>query len=462
MKQRKLRKLLLTLFLVAALICGTWLVLQPTKLFKRAFGVKADLVIDAGSSYSLGGNVWQNLAQGGEEKTRMLASVIDKIKVLQPEYIRIDHIFDGYDIVSRDGSGSLVFNFSLLDQTLTDITAVGAKPFISLSYMPPVISKGDINDLPKAWSDWELSVQKLVEHISGKGGLGIGGVYYEVWNEPDLFGKFKTSGEKNYLDLYQHTAIAVGRSQNTLPFKIGGPATTALYKAWFDNLLKFTSENNLRLDFYSWHRYSKDLEDFENDYLQAATWLSDYPQYSNLELIISEAGPNSENDKAYDNAFGAIHTLAVNTLMENKITRLFTFEIKDGPGPEQYWERWGILTHEKFGEPQAKPRYHALAFLNRMQGKKINVAGEGSWVKAFAKEDKAIIKILIVNYDPAGRHFEDAPLTFVNLPFRNFIFRKTSFGGKAGEIKVATDSAFWKTQLPMEANTATIIELMPL
>lgn len=455
------KRLLFLLLILLGLPLSVYLVLHVTKFFGKAGGVKADLLIDAGSSFSVPGGTWKNLAQGGEEKGRILLSVVGKIASLKPEYIRIDHIFDNYDIVKRDGSGNLTFNWSELDLTLGDIKRMGARPFIAVSYMPPAISRGDIVELPTNWGEWEICVQKLIEHISGKGGLNINSVYYEVWNEPDLFGKFKVYGEKNYLDLYAHTVTGAVRARNVNYFKIGGPATTGFYKNWFKALIKMAGRG-VRLDFLSWHRYSKDLGVYENDYLEARRMLDSAENLKNVELLITESGPNSENDKVYDNSFGAIHTLALNAYLEGNARRSFIFEIKDGPGPEKFWGRWGILSHEKFGEPEAKPRYYAIQFLNRMTGKKVNVAGVGSWVKAFAKEEGNVIKTFVVNYDPRGTHYEAVPLTFINLPTGTFTFKRIDYGGETEELSVATTSATWKTIQEFKPNSAAIFEIIPV
>ena len=50
-----------------------------------------------------------------------------------------------------------------------------------------------------------------------------------------------------------------------------------------------------------------------------------------------------------------------------------------------------------------------------MKGQKVNTAGEGSWVKAFAKNDEGIIKLLVVNYDNSGKHYEAVPITFITV-----------------------------------------------
>ena len=436
-----------------------FLVSRVTDFFNRASGTTANLVIDTGSSYAVQTTVWRNLAQGGEEKGRQLQPVLGDLKKLYPEYIRIDHVFDNYDVVSKNGQGKIQLDWTKLDETLSDIRSTGALPFISLSYTPPALTAGSITDNPTKWSDWEYLVQATVQHISGKNGLNLSGVYYEVWNEPDLFGAYKMGRDKDYLDLYYHSAVGAGRAANVNAYKFGGPATTGLYQSWVDGLAAFVVKNNLRLDFYSWHCYSTDLAKFEKDYTDAGTWLAKYPTLAGTELIISEMGPNSENDPVYDNYFGAIHALSTLTLLENDARRAFTFEIKDGPGNTQYWGRWGLLTNEKFGTPVEKPRFKALQFLNQMVGNKVNVAGEGAYVKSFARNDGKIIRTLVINYDPKGAHDEAVPMTFTNLPNGDYKFTRHDFSGKVTTTTFINTSGTWSTTQVFTPNTAAIFEL---
>jgi len=148
--------------------------------------------------------------------------------------------------------------------------------------------------------------------------------------------------------------------------------------------------------------------------------------------------------------------------LEGEIGKLFHFEIKDGIGPEKYWGRWGLFTHESWGLPEAKPRYQALLFLNRMSGNKVNVAGEGSWVKAFAKEEKGIIKLFIVNYDPWGKNNETVPLTFNNLPWTTFFYQRINYGGGGKDkIQISPGGTSWQTVENFKPNSAAIIILSP-
>jgi hypothetical protein len=460
--KQKFVRLLIISFTTLSVPVAVFLVTKGITFFSRASGTNADLVVDVAVSEPAAFDSWKGLAQGGEESARMLSPVISQTRQLAPEYIRIDHIYDFYGVVNKGPSGNLVFDWTKLDQTVSDILNIGAKPFFSLSYMPSAISSGSETDLPQSWDAWQLLVRQTIEHYSGKSGLAIPGVYYEVWNEPDLFGDFKLYGSKNYLTLYYHTATAAAKAQNTLPFKIGGPATTSFYRNWFNDFFDFIRSNSLRVDFYSWHRYSKNPLDYEMDLAFVRTWLIEhYPEYQAIDLIISEVGPNSDVDPDYDSVSGAIHALALASIAEKENLRLFNFEIKDGPGPSQYWGRWGILTHEKFGAPVEKPRYQALSFLNRMQGDRINTRGDGTWVKAFARKDASVLRLLVVNYDSQSKHSEAVPITFNNLTSPNFIFKRIDFLGGERQINVATTSATWSRQEYFKPNSAAIFELIP-
>lgn len=426
----------------------------------RAGGINADLVVDYDGLLGKMPTPWRNLAQGGEEPKAMLGNVIGEIKSLRPEYIRLDHIYDAFKVVSRDGGG-LRYDWSGLDAAVNEILATGAKPMLSLSYMPPAISKGDIIDLPSDWGEWGQVVRATIEHYSGKKNMNIGGVIYEVWNEPDLFGSYKTYGDKNYLTMYEVSSRAAQSATGVNPFEIGGPATTGLYQNWEERLIKFVDEKNLRLDFLSWHRYDTDLTQFEEDADRARGWAEKIPALVNLKFYITEWGHNSEVDPGYDNKFGAIHTIAASRVMMAKVQRAFVFEIKDGPGKDKLWGRWGLLTHENFGKPEEKPRYKALQLLNSLGTYRISLAGEGSWVKGIASTDAAgNIKLMVVNYDPAGTHSEGVPILFDNLPKGNFKYQRRNFlGSTLAPIQVATSAAAWKTTEYFAPNSAAMITL---
>src|SRR3989344_2585249 len=300
----------------------------------RAKGEPANLVIDTQSLIGPLPRPWRNLAQGGEAADWQITPLQTKLAALKPEYIRIDHLYDFYISVSGN-SGNLTFDWSKLDLLLRQISGLGAKPFISLSYMPPAISTGDITDTPRNWPDWSLVVQRTIEHISGTAGLNL----------PDVTAYLEDVGGLNLV-------------------------------------------------------------------------LEQYPQFFNIEKIITEAGHNSQNDRGFDTMYSAAHTLSLSRSLTGLVDRIFTFEIQDGKDPagQASWGRWGLFTHPDFGATP-KPRYDALAFLERLSSNRLAVIGEGTWVKALAATipDTQATQVLVINYDPSAKHTELVPVTFTGL-----------------------------------------------
>ncbi|MDA1079139.1 MAG: glycosyl hydrolase [bacterium] len=407
---------LVSLLLLAATVLGATQIGVVREFFSFASNPEpANITVDAQAILGPLPRPWRNLAQGGEESAWEIEPIAAQVKQLRPEYIRIDHIYDFYEI-AQGSPGNITFNFAKFDKILDGITATGAKPYIALSYMPPALGGSDIVSSPARYADWQLVVQKTIEHVSGT--KGIRDVYYEVWNEPDLFGGWKYYGDKSYLTLYDASARGARQARGVQPFKIGGPATTGFYKNWFDALAEHAMKNNLQLDFISWHRYDTDVEQFKQDILDIRTWAEKYPQLTpTLEFHITEWGHDSENDPGYDNNYGAAHTVAAAIEMVGVVERAFVFEIQDGKDPKgaENWGRWGLLTHQSFGS-KPKPRYHALRMLDSLGEQRLQLLGKGTFVKALAsKSIDGVYNVVLSNFDPRGRNAESVPVAFFNL-----------------------------------------------
>lgn len=445
----------LGLFCVA--IVGALQIDQVREFFSKASGEPANIKVAADKIIGPMPRPWRNLAQGGEDHAWRIGALTPQVKALRPTYIRIDHIYDFYDIVGG-APGNLTFNFAKLDLVIDDILAVGAKPYIALSYMPPVISSGDIVAPPKNYSDWQLVIQKTVEHISGT--RGIRDVYYEVWNEPDLFGGWKYYGDRNYITLYDYAVRGAGNARGVQPYKIGGPGITALYKNWFKALADHATKTGTRLDFFSWHRYNHDIDQYRTDMTEARTWLKGYPNLEGtLELHITEWGHDSENDPGYDTNYGAAHTVAGAIEMVGIVERAFVFEIQDGKDPngQAKWGRWGLFTHNDHGAT-AKPRYHGLRLLDKIGNQRVQLLGKGSWTKGLAaKDDAGNIQVVLSNFDKAGKHSENVPITVTGIPTGSYTITKEFHTGLVQSGVVATSESQLQTTVSLAPNTVVLV-----
>ncbi len=459
------------LLLAAVAIFGASQIDQIREFFSQATGEPANIVIDTQAVIGPQPRPWRNLAQGGESFDWQIQPVVPQVRQLQPNYIRIDHIYDFYEIV--EGSpGNLTFNFTKLDRILDGIEATGATPYIALSYMPPAISSGDIVAPPQRWEDWQLTVRRTIEHVSGT--RNTPNVYYEVWNEPDLFGGWKYYGERNYLTMYSYSARGARQAQasGVQPFKLGGPGITALYRNWFNALAEHAIQNNLKYDFFSWHRYDHDIDQYRTDMIEAQTWLSNYPQLQpTLELQITEWGHDSENHPGYDSSYGAAHTVAAAIEMIGVVDKAFVFEIQDGKDPngDALWGRWGLLQHQDFGS-RSKPRYQALRLLDRLGQERLQLLGKGSWVKAAAAREigpaaertsgQVVAQVALSNFDRFGRHAEVVPITFQNIEPGEFTVNVQYLNGRQNQYNIATTAATIRTEVSMPANDVAFVELI--
>jgi hypothetical protein len=458
--RRTTPKLVQIVSLIALLIFMPLLLLgtrEVANLISRATGTPANIVINTQVKLEqLDLSFYHAFSQGGEENGNMLAPVVNEVRTLKPKIIRLDHLYDHYDVVGRDGSG-LTFNWTKLDAAVDTIIATGAKPLLALSYMPAVIAKdGNIINPPNNWDEWALVVQKTVEHYSGKAGKNINGIYYEVWNEPDLaqFGSWKYGGEKNYITLYRYASIGANRAQGVNTFYLGGPSTTGLYKSW---ILALVGSGN-RIDFLSWHTYQADPMQFAKDQKDLISWLLPYPNFTLIPQLITEFGFTGDKSALYGSSYAAAHTAAViRQLISGGPTYALSFQPKDGPNQES-GVGWGLLTHETNGK-RPKPRYHVYSFIDTMAGQRISLSGEGSWVTGFASTREGVIRVLLVNFDTRGSHSENVPVTFGNLEPGTYKLRQRYFLGKDLTTNETVTETSLQKEILMPASSIVILEL---
>lgn len=431
---------------------------QTATLISRAVGTPADIAIDTKAVLEpITTDFYHAFAQsGGGQSTDMLGPVTSQVRALRPRIIRLDHIFDKYDVV-HGSTGNLSFDWTRLDAAVNTILSTGARPMLVLSYMPvPIARDGNIINPPGNWDDWALVVQRTIEHFSGKSEKNISSMYYEVWNEPDLaeFGKWGLGGDKNYLTLYRYAAIGARNASNVNGFFLGGPGTANLYKNWVTALV--ASGN--RLNFLSWHTYQYDPKKFDEDQRNVSSWLLPYPNYTLIPKFITEFGFTGSKNRAYGSTFAAAHAAAViRQLISGGPAFLFTFQLKDG-APEESNDGWGLITHEGAGN-RAKPRYWVYNFLDGMAGDRLALTGEGTWVTGFATIRDNVVRTMLVNFDSSGSHTENVPVAFNNLDPGEYSYRERFLFGRDVTRKETVTGNKLEKQVFMPAQSVSILEL---
>lgn len=452
------KKIIFTILLFLILPFLLIAVQKIIEIRKRAAPIPANIIIDISNLQgSLNSAMWRNFSQGGEESKDMIAPIISQVKTLNPNLIRIDHVFDYYDVYNSPGN----YNFARLDGVIDSIRATGATPMISLSYTSASMTSNNQNaGEPANWSDWYSLVKTTAHRYSVE--KNIPNIYYEVWNEPDLFGGWHYAKNPSYTTLFIQTAHAVEDGINhQATYKLGGPATTAYYEAWIKSIFRTAKENNLNLGFISWHKYSKNISDYTTDIDNFNKIIANYPDFFNIERIITEVGPNPEPDPWYDNSLSAIHLMALTTQLSGKVHKFFTFELVDGPTPRSSVSTgWGLISHPNNGA-KTKPRFAAIQFLNQLAGQKVYSVGDGNYVTSLSTKKAQIIQTLVVNYDPDDKHYETFPITYKNLIPGTYQLKYNYFQKQTSTKIVNITGNSYGEQVFLEPNSAVIIELSP-
>ena len=175
---RPKKNIIKTIFLLLLLPLTLLAVKKVIDLRKGAASVPANIVVDTQNpGLKVPSSLWRNLSQGGEEPVDMIKPIITQIRVLSPELIRVDHLFDYYNVYQGPGN----YDFSRLDGVVDSVVSTGARPMLSISYTPASMTANNQNaSPPRDWNEWYSLVKATAKRYSVE--KNISGIYYEVWN----------------------------------------------------------------------------------------------------------------------------------------------------------------------------------------------------------------------------------------------------------------------------------------
>lgn len=421
---------------------------QSIRFVTHASGTKASVTVDTTAILEPIRTSYAHAFVQGDISD--LASIKNRVQPLAPLVIRIDNIFDRYDIVTKNGT-AISYHFEKLDQAVNTILSLGAKPLFSLAFMPRAIAKeGTVTNPPNNWNNWTDVVQKTIEHYSGTSGKNISGVSYEIWNEPDLLssGTWGLSGEKNYLTLYRYAVQGAQQAKNVNTFAIGGPATSTINKNWIVAM----ATSGLRTDFFSWHSFTSDPKQFTTDQEQMTAWLTPYPASMTKPTMVTAFGFSREKSPLYQTNYAAAYTAAVlRERISGGPTYLFTYELQDRS------DIVGLISATD--SAKIRPGYGVYAFIDTMTGNRLKLTGEGSWVTGFASIRDGIIRTLLINFDPSGNHIEQTPVTFTHLSGSSYRVTQKSFSGQTTQQDVSVVGGTMTRTVYMPSQSIIMLEI---
>jgi beta-xylosidase len=338
-----------------------------------------------------------DVSQGGIKEVtdyRFWASLVPVLKKIGTKNVRIDHIFDDnyYGIVNRNKSGALAYHWDKLDAVLAQIVKAGARPYFCLSYMPGTASQGLSPYLPpRDYGIWKDICTELVQHVTKR--FKLAGLYYEVWNEPNLT-EFWKGSQQEYFKLYKASVEAIAAVDPHA--KVGGPATAGVDIKWMRSFLEYIKRESLQLNFVSWHLYALDLQTYKRQIRDAKGLLSELGYPENPEIIVSEWNIRGELHPDNDAFYNAGHTAGVlKVFHEEGVSKSFFFAPKDSSASTELHGEWGMVTNNG----GAKPVYDLFKAYARLRGRNLHVVTSDKNVNTFATFNKGTLRMLIWYYD---------------------------------------------------------------
>jgi xylan 1,4-beta-xylosidase len=377
----------------------------------------AQITVDFTQSLGLMPTHHRGFSQGGEgqmPEAGYFETGMERLGNLEPSLIRIDHIFDYYNVYALEEDGTPIYNWTELDRVIDAIYSAGAEPLISVSYTPSALAQGTAYGPPTDLIAWEELVYQTVHYLNIERGLNIH--YWEVWNEPNL-PQFWDGTVEAYLALYQATVIGALRADSSV--LVGGPGLSSsrrfggiealVYEyEWIRALVDFTVENELPLDFVSWHLYSPNPEDYTRSIQEHQQWLDDLdPQ---PYLFLTEWNLTSGSSAKLDNGESVAYVAAtIAELSDSALDQAFFFEPIDG---KDSWQGgWGMIR----ADGVVKPVFNGFQLLSALSGERILVNSTHPDVGGLATRDGDDVSIVLWNYD-SGHSIMPVNVALAGLP----------------------------------------------
>lgn len=389
---------------------------------------------------------WKRLICAGRAAEGLREEWRDQLRELQRElkfeYIRFHGIFHDDMMVYDEQDGIPVFNWQYVDSLFDFLLKIDLRPMVELSFMPDKLKsgnktvfwwKGNVTP-PNDYSKWAKLVRELVIHwINRYGKSEVLKWYFEVWNEPN-HGDFWDGRKEDYFKLYEHTVKAIKAIDERL--KVGGPAVFQGPEgdlSWIEDFLAFCKNNNLPVDFVSYHHYPVAVAIDENDNIliicndedstyQGLKRVRDVvmrTNYKDAEIIISEWNSSfSARDLVHDTMYKApfvIHNvLKCLGLVDALGWWVFSDIFEEIPLDNR-------MFHGGFGliniQGLKKPSYYGYWFLSKLGTEEI---ASGDCYFVTRKEDS--IQILMWNYCHFNEEFASGDRTKLTEYSRYEIF----------------------------------------
>ena len=207
---------------------------------------------------------------------------------MQPQEVDIDVIFKDFDADADDPAN---YDFRATDEYINSIEAVGAKVIYRLGTTK--IFDHYPSHPPKDFSKWAKICLNVARHYNEgwANGYHKNILYWEVWNEPEMKTRW-TGTPQQFYELYATVARLFKKEMPHV--KIGGYGASDVRGNFFKGFLLYVQENDLPLDFFSWHRYDTSVDMFRRLAISVRELL-DLHGFTETESILDEWAYFSNN-----------------------------------------------------------------------------------------------------------------------------------------------------------------------
>lgn len=344
------------------------------------------------------------------------ADLTEQFRKTGLDFIR-NHDFNGptdiskiFPDMSKDPTIPSNYNFSSSDKYISSIINANCHVFYRLG--ESANTNESLRKPPENMSKWAEVCKHIVMHYNDgwADGFYYNISYWEIWNEPDLNGFWNGTTEQ-YYKLYQETAVTLKQYDPTL--KIGGPCSSSIFNTNFTTrFLSFVKENQIPLDFYSWHMYADTPYQLYNGSKLVRDLLDSFGFYDtesiNTEWNINIITPQRDKDNAKNAAFTAC---SLSAFQDAEIDHAFRYRATQDSNPIVRFIGFDLSLFSYDGVFKTPAlSYLAFHYISeqtpiRLQSPIVD-AKQGITSLAGISEDKTNISLLISNFDSIDINYE--------------------------------------------------------
>lgn len=330
--------------------------------------------------------------------------------------VDISDVFPDFD---KDPTKESSYDFRETDLFIKTILNSGAKVMYRLgqSIETHPTAKYHIHP-PKDFKKWAKICEHVIKHYNEgwANGHHWNIEYWEIWNEADLdhalnqweTNPFMWSGTiEEFHELYAITAKHLKKCFPDL--KIGGPSYCRILrdKTYFPQFFEYMHDNNVPIDFVTWHKYDVDPADYVKETYMLRDWMKQYG-YEDAELFLTEwnywqlKNPGAEASNEYfnfetrTNIKGAAFVGAVMCAMQDAPVDMLMY----------YDFRVNVDSFCGFYDAQDRhylPTYYTFYAWSKLVGDQCNVSLEGDvddiYAVAAVKDGKTVLMLTRHNGD---------------------------------------------------------------